>query len=63
MLWKLVTLAAAGFALWSFVRRAMGAARPSAPAKHSAEDYARCRACGAWRPVGADCTCRLPPVP
>ena len=63
MLWKLVTLVAAGLALWSVARRTLGATRPHAAARRGAEDYARCPACGAWRPAGADCACRLPPVP
>jgi hypothetical protein len=63
MLWKLVTLGAAAYALWSFLRRAIAVAAPSAPPKGGAEEYARCPRCGAWRPAGEDCACRLPPVP
>jgi hypothetical protein len=66
VIWKLITLAGAAFALWSFARRALGAARPPArrgDAAQTAEDYDRCRRCGAWKPAGGDCACRLPPTP
>lgn len=66
MLWKLLTLAAAGLALWSFLRKAIAIAGPreeARPRRPGAEDFVRCRACGAWRPEGGDCACRLPPTP
>jgi hypothetical protein len=68
VIWKIITLLGAAFALWSFARRALGAAgpparRPDAPRSGGAEDYERCARCGAWKPVGGDCACRLPPTP
>ena len=65
MIWKLITLLGAGFALWSFARRAFGAVEKAAPApgRPGAENYARCPACGAWTAAGAACACRLPPTP
>ncbi len=64
MIWKLITLAGAAFALWTFLRRAMAVAAPPARrGAEGAEDYARCPRCGAWKPAAGDCACRVPPTP
>ncbi|MFN3613405.1 MAG: hypothetical protein ACK4WC_02440 [Rubrimonas sp.] len=66
MLWKILTLAAAGFAIYASLRRyagLFGAAGQGGRGGRDVADLAPCPSCGAWREPGDDCACRLPPTP